>query len=156
MQSQSCSFLSAFYAFASFEHFLHLLPLSIALPQVKGLVQKLLHGRLYPVSIVCHPFQCALFRQQRYDPKAVISDIPDAEVRRGLYELLMRGILPKSLDATPAFEGDVLALAGMLLFSVCCFACISLAYCRLRSFGAAVDGCSWKRCMRSNAPHTHS
>ena len=51
-------------------------------------------------------------RHQRYDPKAVITDIPDTEVNRGLYELVMRGLLPKSLDATPAFEGDVLALTG--------------------------------------------
>ena len=28
----------------------------------------------------------------------------------------MRGLLPKSLDATPAFEGDVLALTGQHLF----------------------------------------
>ena len=53
-------------------------------------------------------------RQQRYDPLAVIMDIPDAEVHRGLYELVTRGLLPKSLDATPAFEGDVLALTGIL------------------------------------------
>lgn len=53
-------------------------------------------------------------RQQRYDPTAVIMDIPDAEVHRGLYELVTRGLLPKSLDATPAFEGDVLALTGTL------------------------------------------
>lgn len=53
-------------------------------------------------------------RQQRYDPTAVIMDIPDAEVHRGLYELVTRGLLPKSLDATPAFEGDVLALTGIL------------------------------------------
>lgn len=39
-------------------------------------------------------------------------DIPDAEVHRGLYELVTRGLLPKTLDATPAFEGDVLALTG--------------------------------------------
>jgi len=51
-------------------------------------------------------------RQQRYDPLAVIMDIPDAEVHRGLYELVTRGLLPKSLDATHAFEGDVLALTG--------------------------------------------
>ena len=51
-------------------------------------------------------------RQQRYDPKAVVTDIPDAEVHRGLYELVTRGLLPKTLDATAAFEGDVLALTG--------------------------------------------
>lgn len=57
--------------------------------------------------------QAVICRQQRYDPKAVISDIPDAEVHRGLYELVTRGLLPKTLDATAAFEGDVLALTGM-------------------------------------------
>ena len=41
-------------------------------------------------------------------------DIPDAEVHRGLYELVTRGLLPKTLDATPAFEGDVLALTGTI------------------------------------------
>lgn len=41
-------------------------------------------------------------------------DIPDAEVQRGLYELVTRGMLPKSLDATPAFAGDVLASSGKL------------------------------------------
>ncbi|DBA85977.1 TPA: hypothetical protein ACH3X1_005515 [Trebouxia sp. C0004] len=51
----------------------------------------------------------------RYDPTAVIMDIPDAEIHRGLYELVTRGLLPKSLDATPAFEGDVLALTGAML-----------------------------------------
>lgn len=51
-------------------------------------------------------------RQQRYDPRAVITDIPDAEVHRGLYELVSRGLLPKTLDATAALEGDVLALTG--------------------------------------------
>ncbi len=44
-------------------------------------------------------------------------DIPDAEVHRGLYELVTRGLLPISLDATPAFEGDVLALTGAALCS---------------------------------------
>lgn len=61
-------------------------------------------------------------RQQRYDPRAVITDIPDAEVQRGLYELVMRGLLPKTLDATAAFEGDVLALTGTA----------SLFHCQLR------------------------
>ena len=56
-----------------------------------------------------------MLRQQRNDPRAVISDIPDVVVHRGLYELVMRGLLPKSLDATPALEGDVLALTGQHL-----------------------------------------
>lgn len=43
----------------------------------------------------------------------MVTDIPDAEVHRGLYELVTRGLLPKTLDATAAFEGDVLALTGM-------------------------------------------
>ena len=68
-------------------------------------------------------------RQQRYDPNAVVTDIPDAEVHRGLYELVTRGLLPKTLDATAAFEGDVLALTGM----ACCqsgteYASYHLAY----------------------------
>ncbi|DBA72938.1 TPA: hypothetical protein ACH3X2_009891 [Trebouxia sp. C0005] len=63
----------------------------------------------------CAQHGMLLNRQQRYDPTAVIMDIPDAEVHRGLYELVTRGLLPKSLDATPAFEGDVLALTGAML-----------------------------------------
>lgn len=63
-------------------------------------------------------------RQQRYDPTAVIMDIPDAEVHRGLYELVTRGLLPKSLDATPAFEGDVLALTGTLPCFSTKYACV--------------------------------
>lgn len=58
-------------------------------------------------------YQTAICRQQRYDPRAVITDISDAEVHRGLYDLVTRGLLPKTVDATAAFEGDVLALTGM-------------------------------------------
>lgn len=63
-------------------------------------------------TALLHVNRAAICRQQRYDPRAVITDIPDAEVHRGLYDLVTRGLLPKTVDATAAFEGDVLALTG--------------------------------------------
>ena len=76
-------------------------------------------------------------RQQRSDPRAVITDIPDAEVQRGLYELVTRGLLPKTLDATAAFEGDVLALTGTptLLLVMAIRVCTD-RYCNTATFTA--------------------